>query len=115
MVGAILWCATPLVRYFGSVMDPIHYVDEIAPTPVYFQNGKYDVLVPAPAGKALQDKAKNINKDIKWYDSDHVGIDLEQTKVVLRDGLEWLVKQDNPLRAPEDQVKDLPVFDVKST
>jgi hypothetical protein len=35
--------------------------------------------------------------------------------VVLRDGLEWLVKQDNPLRAPEDQVKDLPVFDVKST
>jgi hypothetical protein len=44
-----------------------------------------------------------------------VGIGLEQTKVVLRDGLLWLVEQDKPLRAPADQVKDLPVFDVKST
>jgi dienelactone hydrolase len=114
MVGAIIWCATPLVRYFGGAMDPIHYVGRIAPTPVYFQNGKFDVLVPAPAGKALQDAAGEPKK-VTWYDSDHVGIDLEKTKIVLRDGLAWLVEQDNPLRAPEDQVKDLPAFDVKNT
>jgi hypothetical protein len=44
-----------------------------------------------------------------------VGIGLEQTKIVLRDGHPWLVEQDNPLRAPADQVKDLPEFDFKST
>ena len=115
IAGTVIWCVTPLVRYFLGASDPIHYVDKIAPTPVLFQDGKYDVLVPAPAGKALQEKAKNVNKDIIWYDSDHVGIDLEQTKQVLRDGLDWLVKQDNPLRAPEDQVKELPAFDIKKT
>ena len=114
IAGAIIWCVTPLARYFGGVMDPIHYVDKIAPTPVYFQNGEHDVLVPAPAGKALQDGAKEPKK-ITWYDSDHVGIDLEKTKIVLRDGLQWLLEQDNPLRAAEDQVKDLPAFDVKNT
>jgi dienelactone hydrolase len=114
IAGAIIWCATPLVRYFGGAMDPIHYVDKISPTPVYFQNGMYDVLVPAPAGKALQDKAKEPKK-ITWYESDHVGISLEHTKVVLHDALQWLLDQDNPLRAPEDQVKELPVFDVKKT
>jgi len=114
IAGAIVWCVTPLARYFGGVMDPIHYVDKIAPTPVYFQNGKYDVLVPAPAGKALQDKAKEPKK-ITWYDSDHVGINLEHTKIVLHDALQWLVEQDNPMRAAEDQVKELPAFDVKKT
>ncbi len=114
IAGAVIWCATPLARYFGSVADPIRYVDKIAPTPVYFQNGKYDVLVPAPAGKALQDKAGEPKK-ITWYESDHVGIDLAQTNIVLRDALQWLVEQDNPLRATEDQVKELPKFDIKKT
>ncbi len=114
IAGAVIWCATPFVRYLMGVADPIHYVDNISPTPVYFQNGKYDVLVPAPSGKALQDKAKEPKK-ITWYESDHVGIDLEKTKIVLRDALQWLVEQDNPMRAPEEQVKDLPQFDIKST
>ncbi len=114
IAGAIIWCVTPLARYFAGVADPIHYVDKIAPTPVYFQNGMYDVLVPAPAGKALQEKAKEPKK-ITWYESDHVGISLEHTKIVLHDALQWLVEQDNPLRPAEDQVKDLPAFDVKRT
>ena len=87
-----------MARYFLGVADPIHYVGQISPTPVYFQNGEHDVLVPAPAGKALQDAAGEPKK-ITWYDSDHVGIDLEQTKHVLEDGLKWLLEQDDPFRA----------------
>ena len=101
-----------LPRYFIGVADPIHYAGQISPTPVYFQNGKNDVLVPAAAGKALQDAAREPKK-ITWYDSDHVGIDLEQTKRVLEDGLKWLLEKDNPFRPPEDRSLTLPPFEIK--
>ncbi len=94
--------------------DPIHYAGRISPTPVYFQNGKYDVLVPAAAGHALQDAAREPKK-ITWYDSDHVGIDLEQTKQVLRDGLQWLLQQDDSFRNPAERVTNLPPFEVNRT
>jgi dienelactone hydrolase len=113
-VGFVISCLIPVARYFIGVSDPIHYVGQISPTPVYFQNGKHDVLVPAPAGEALQ-QAAGEPKKITWYDSDHVGIDIEQTKTVLRDGLNWIIEQDNPLRSPEEQVKELPSFDIEKT
>jgi len=113
-VGAVLACVVPLARYFLGVSDPIHYVDQISPAPVYFQNGKYDVLVPAAAGQALQDAAKEPKK-ISWYDTDHVGINLEDTKRVLSDGLKWLLEQDDSFRAPEEKVTTLPPFEVAKT
>jgi hypothetical protein len=51
------------------------------------------VLIAPAAAKALQDAAGEPKK-ITWYDSDHVGIDREQTKQVLEDGLNWLLQQD---------------------
>jgi dienelactone hydrolase len=113
-VGVVLGCIIPVARYFLGVADPIHYAGQISPTPVYFQNGKYDVLVPAVAGKALQDAAREPKK-ITWYESDHVGIDLEHTKRVLADGLKWLLEQDNPFRAPEERITNLPSFDLNET
>ena len=113
-VGAVIACIVPLARYFLGVADPIRYVDQISPTPVYFQNGKYDVLVPAAAGKALQDAAKDPKK-ITWYESDHVGINLEDTKRVLHDGLQWLLEQDEQFRAPEEKVTVLPPFELNKT
>jgi dienelactone hydrolase len=104
-VGWVLACIKPMVWYFLGVADPVRYAGGISPRPVYFQNGKYDVLVPAPAGRALQAAARE-PKEVTWYDSDHVGIDHEHTQRVLRDGLEWLLKQDNPLRRPEERVND---------
>jgi dienelactone hydrolase len=111
-VGVVIGCLIPIARYFLVVADPIHYAGQISPTPVYFQNGKNDVLVPAPAGKALQDAAKEPKK-ITWYESDHVGIDLEHTKRVLEDGLKWLLEQDNPFRASEERITNLPPFEIK--
>ncbi|MDX9974300.1 MAG: alpha/beta fold hydrolase [FCB group bacterium] len=113
-IGVVLGCAIPLGRYLFGVADPIHYADEIAPTPVYFQNGLYDVLVPAAAGKALQDAAREPKK-ITWYESDHVGINVKDTQRVLADGLNWLLEQDNPLRAPEDKAPALTNFDLDKT
>jgi fermentation-respiration switch protein FrsA (DUF1100 family) len=107
-------CLIPVARYFLGVADPIHYVDQISPTPVYFQNGRNDVLVPASAGQALQDAAREPKK-VTWYESDHVGIDREHTKRVLRDGLQWLLEQDNPFRPPEEKITNLPPFEINRT
>lgn len=112
--GMVIACVVPVARYFMGVADPIKYVDQIAPTPVYFQNGKYDVLVPAASGEALQKKAGEPKK-ITWYESDHVGINLEDTKQVLKDGLTWLIEQDDPLRSPGEKVTELPDFEVERT
>ena len=112
-VGQVLGLIKPLATHLLGEADPIHYAAQIAPTPVYFQNGTHDVLVPAAAGKALQEAAGEPKK-ITWYDSDHVGIDREQTLQVLRDALRWLLEQDDPLRAPEERGKDLPAFDLKA-
>ncbi|HPO13570.1 MAG TPA: alpha/beta hydrolase [Candidatus Hydrogenedentes bacterium] len=114
IASMIVSCVVPIARYFLGAADPIHYADKIAPTPVYFQNGKFDVLVPATAGEALQQAAKDPKK-ITWYNSDHVGIDLQNTIQVLKDGLGWLLEQDNPLRPPEEQVKEVPDFNVERT
>ena len=113
-VGVVIACIVSLARYSFGVADPIHYAGQISPTPVYFQNGKYDVLVPAAAGKALQDAAKEPKK-ITWYESDHVGINLEDTKCILNDGLKWLLEQDDPFRAPEEKVTILPPFEINKT
>jgi dienelactone hydrolase len=113
-VGFVLGCIVPVARYFLGAADPIRYAGQIAPRPVYFQNGAHDVLVPVAAGKALQDAAREPKK-ITWYDSDHVGIDLEQTKRVLMDGLKWLLEQDDPFRAAEDRTTNVPPFEINNT
>ena len=113
-VGIVLGCIIPIARYSLGAADPIRYARQISPTPVYFQNGRHDVLVPAAAGKALQDAAREPKK-ITWYNSDHVGIDLEQTKQVLADGLKWLLEQDDPYRAPAERITNLPPFEVNKT
>ncbi len=113
-VGFVIACLTPIARYLLGVADPIYYAGQISPTPVYFQNGKNDVLVPAAAGHALQDAAKEPKK-ITWYDSDHVGINMEHTRRVLDDGLKWLLEQDAPLRPPDQRMTNLPPFQIKGT
>jgi dienelactone hydrolase len=110
-VRLVMACLIPVARYFLGVADPIHYASRISPTPVYFQNGKNDVLVPSSAGKALQDAAHEPKK-ITWYESDHVGIDLEHTKRVLRDGLKWLLEQDEQFRPPQERITELPPFEI---
>ena len=111
-VGFVIGCIKPIARYYLGVADPIHYVAQIAPRPVYFQNGRHDVLVPAAAGTAFQNAAKQPKK-ITWYASDHVGINLEHTKCVLEDGLKWLLEQDDSFRGPDERITNLPPFEFR--
>ena len=102
---------TCCARYFVGAADPVRYAGQIAPTPVYFQNGRHDVMVPAAAGQALQDAAGEPKK-VSWYETDHVGINLEDTKRVLADGLRWLLEQDDSFRSETEKVKALPPFEM---
>jgi dienelactone hydrolase len=113
-VGLVIGCIKPLARYFLGVADPVGYVARISPRPVYFQNGKFDVLVPASAGAALQEAARE-PKTVTWYDSDHVGIDVEHTRRVLADGLKWLLEQDAPFRTPEERLQTPPSFQISNS
>jgi len=79
--------------YFLSVVDPVRYVGQISPRPVYLQNGRNDGLISTPAAKALQEAAGEPKK-IQWYDGDHVGTDEEAVKHVLQDVLDYLLKVD---------------------
>jgi dienelactone hydrolase len=95
--ATVLGVVKPFVDLLFGMADPVRYASQISPTPVYFQNGTHDVLIAPAAARALQDAAGEPKK-ITWYDSDHVGIDREQTKQVLKDGLNWLVQQDEKVK-----------------
>jgi len=51
-------------------VDPINYVDKIAPRPLLIQLGKHDIFVPFENGMKLFEKAKE-PKDLVVHDSGH--------------------------------------------
>ncbi len=104
----------PVAAYVLGAADPVKYAGGIAPTPVFFQNGSRDRLVSPEAGKLLIGAARDPKK-VVWYESDHIGMDLENTKQVLKDALGWLLEQDDPFRAPEEKVKQIPDFVIEDT
>jgi len=88
---------TPLVAAVGAYLfapaDPVRYVGGISPRPLYFQNGLHDTYVPPAAAKALH-RAACEPKTITWYESDHVGLEQENTETVTIDAIEWLQQID---------------------
>lgn len=66
-------------------VDPLNFVDKIAPRPLLMHNGKHDTIVPAEAGRQLYEKARQPKK-IYWYDAGH---DVPLQLVALRT-LRWL-------------------------
>lgn len=87
-----------LVAYLTAPSDPIKYVGRIAPRPLLFQNGRHDQLIPFEAAKALVDAAGE-PKQFTVYESDHVGMDEQQTIQVLKDSIDWLLEQDKQIVA----------------
>lgn len=92
-MGLALTVARPIISYLMAAADPVRYIAGISPRPVLFQNGRYDGLVSPEAAKAYQDAAKD-PKEIVWYDSDHIGMDVDMVHRVLNDALVWIQKQD---------------------
>ena len=83
----------PVAKVFLGVSDPVQYVAGISPRPVLFQGGSHDQLVAPQAVQALYDAAKE-PKEISWYESDHIGLDIEVVKLVLDEALNWLQERD---------------------
>ncbi len=94
---------TTLVAFLTAPSDPVKYVGQIAPRPLLFQNGSHDQLIPFAAAQALFDAAGQ-PKEFTVYDSDHVGMDEAQTVTVLKDSIEWLLKQDKRIVAAANTI-----------
>jgi dienelactone hydrolase len=91
--GRWLDIVIPVAKFFLGVSDPVQYVAGISPRPVLFQGGSQDQLVAPEAVQALYDAAQE-PKEITWYESDHIGLDIEVVKLVLNEALEWLRARD---------------------
>ncbi len=83
-----------LVAYLTAPADPVKYVGQVAPRPLLFQNGTHDVLISNEAADAFFEAA-NEPKERTLYDSDHVGLDEEQTRAVLNESLDWIKRVDS--------------------
>ncbi|MCC6485878.1 MAG: dienelactone hydrolase family protein [Candidatus Hydrogenedentes bacterium] len=88
-LGKAHWLVKTLVTYMMSPADPVKYVGQVAPRPLLFQNGTHDQLIPNAAADAFFEAA-NEPKERTLYDSDHVGLDEENTRTVLNECLTWL-------------------------
>lgn len=72
-------------KFFAAV-EPLHFVEAIAPRPLLMINAKRDELVPLPATEALYKKAKQ-PKRIIWYDTKHSAVPVEAAS---REACNWL-------------------------
>ena len=71
-------------------IEPLRWIDRIAPRPVLFQNARVDELLPAETVAALHKRARE-PKTILWYDSVHEGqVDESEIKRAIYDQIAWL-------------------------
>jgi dienelactone hydrolase len=106
-LGHYLIPAQLLCWYLLDVADPLHYIEQIAPRPVFLQNGTDDGLIATDAAIALQDAARD-PKRIKWYQSDHPGLDRNTEALVvevLKDTLDFFKEQDAKIVAAQGEMK----------
>jgi len=73
------------IQGFLDPIDPINFIDKIAPRPLLMHNGKHDTIVPAEAGRQLYERAKQ-PKTVYWYDAGHN----VPTELVALRTLRWL-------------------------
>ncbi len=72
-------------RDFLSIIDPINFVQQIAPRPLLMINAKDDDVVPPVTSKLLYRKARRPKKII-WYPGRHHTIPIDK---VYSSGIEW--------------------------
>ena len=102
-----------IAEYVTAPAEPLRNVARIAPRPVLFQNGDHDRLIPLDAAKALVNAAGEPKK-FTIYDSDHVGVDEQQTIQVLEDSVEWLQEQDKTVTPADPRRVASPLLSAPS-
>lgn len=73
---------------FVSMVEPLNFVDRIAPRPLLMLNAKNDEVVPPLMSKLLFRKARK-PKEIIWYDAKHRDVPVDS---VYADGVKWFKK-----------------------
>jgi dienelactone hydrolase len=91
------WFAAP-VGWLGAVLtaavEPLEYVEDIAPRPLLILSGKGDERMPEPCSRALQEAAGE-PKTIRWIDTGHVTLDSTDFHDIVLDELAaWLRAHD---------------------
>lgn len=76
---------SPAVDNFLSVIEPLNFVDRIAPRPLLMINAKQDETVPPMATRWLYARAEEPKKII-WYDTDHHQVPQAQ---VFSEAVDW--------------------------
>lgn len=75
-------------KNYLSIMDPIHFVEQIAPHPLLMLNAENDEVVPPATSKFLYKKA-NQPKKIIWYPSKHRSLPIDKA---YEEGVLWFEK-----------------------
>jgi dienelactone hydrolase len=89
--GVVAAPAAWMCGVLTSPVEPIKYVDEISPRPVFMLNGTGDPRMPERCSRALHDAARD-PKTIRWIDAGHVNIRAAEFHAqVSRELVEWLV------------------------
>lgn len=79
---------TKEAKDFVSIIEPLNFVEQIAPRPFLMLNAKNDEIVP-PLMSNLLFKAAQEPKEIIWYDAKHRDAPLD---IIFGDGLNWFKK-----------------------
>ncbi len=90
------WLAAP-VGWLGAVLvspvEPLKYVSDISPRPLFMLNGTGDSQIPERCGRLLSDAARE-PKTVRWIDAGHVNIrEKEFHRLVSDELIAWLVAQ----------------------
>lgn len=93
ILGLLKGPLTAIAAWYLAPSDPVLYVGDVAPRPLFFQNGTADQLIPVASAEAFFNAA-NEPKEQRWYEGDHVGLDEATTRQVLDDALVWIQEQD---------------------
>ncbi len=76
---------TKETQEFFSIIDPVNFVEQIAPRPLLMINAENDEVIAPITSKLLFEKAENPKKII-WYPSKHRDLPVDKA---YRDGIQW--------------------------
>jgi fermentation-respiration switch protein FrsA (DUF1100 family) len=79
---------TAEAKDFTSIIEPLNFVEQIAPRPLLMLNAENDDIVPPMMSKLLYKKAKK-PKNIIWYPAKHHTIPIEE---IYQEGVNWFNK-----------------------
>ena len=76
-----------------SSIEPLKYVADISPRPLFMLNGSVDPRIPVPCSRILHETARE-PKTVVWLDAGHLDVrSKEFHEMVIRELLEWLISQ----------------------